>query len=63
MRLGGFQRRSGYFGEIYLLPRPGIEPRFVGRPDCGLVTIVTELSRLLSYDTSSHNRGVWRFVA
>jgi hypothetical protein len=32
----------------YLLFVPGIEPRFIGRPSSSLVSILTELSRLLA---------------
>ena len=40
-RLGVSEKRRESF-----LPLPGIEPRFVGCPVCGLVTTVTELFRL-----------------
>lgn len=29
------------------LPVPGVEPRFLSRPACRLVTVPTDLSRLL----------------
>ena len=34
------------------LPLPGIEPRFLGCPARGVVTILTELHRLLSFRLS-----------
>jgi len=44
---GGHQFRSGIFSEVTnLLPSPGSELRFLGRPACSLVTISTEPSWL-----------------
>jgi hypothetical protein len=46
--LGCPQSRRGRFGEkTNLFPKSGIKRRFFGRPDHSLVTIPTELSRLL----------------
>ena len=47
MRLGGPQT-PGSYGEkkhVWLLPR--IEPRFLGHTACGLVTLLTELHRVV----------------
>jgi hypothetical protein len=44
-RLGEFQSRSGRFEEKF--PIPGTEPRFLGCPARRLVTVLTELYRLL----------------
>jgi hypothetical protein len=49
-RLGGPQNWSGCYGEEKnLLPLLGIKLQFLGRPAHSLVTILTELSRLLTY--------------
>jgi len=41
------RRCPGRFGEVVIpFPLPGSEPRFLGRPAPGLVTIPTKLSRL-----------------
>jgi hypothetical protein len=47
-RMGGAQNQSGNWGiEKNLLPLPGIELRFLGRPVSSLVCIPTELFQLL----------------
>jgi hypothetical protein len=52
---GGLRIPSGRFGEKKnLLPFPGIQTQFLGRPIRCLVTGLAELSQLLQYVIMSH---------
>jgi hypothetical protein len=57
-KAGGPQSRSIRFGEeMYFLPLPGIEPRFIGCHARSVVTILTELHRIhLSADSEEDHR-------
>ena len=55
IRLGGNQSQSEYFGEDESLLLLTIEPLFLGRPTRSLVTILIELSRLLTASTKWEN--------
>lgn len=57
-RQRGAHKRSGRFkNKKYLLLLPGIEPRFLGRPSCSLVTTVTDLCDRVNFVTTNKRFG------
>jgi len=60
-------RGSGRFGdEVNMLPVPGIDLRFFGRPSHSLVTVPTALFRLPVYyfcgEKYKYGRNFWRVL-